>query len=107
MAQSYRAKLWQMHVKPEATFLTANFDHSRVSIKRSGCFCDFETENFFRRTTLIRETRDTKGCHLEGSINKTRRDKDSRCYQKQFRGVADKERLGLSEEDCDGAEVNS
>lgn len=28
---------------------------------------------FFRRTTLIRETRDTKGCHLEGSINKTRR----------------------------------
>lgn len=51
------------HVKPRATFLTANFDHSRVaatlsrvSIKRSGCFCDFEMENLFRRTTLIRET---------------------------------------------------
>lgn len=62
-------------------------------------------EKFFRRTTLIRETRI---CHLEGSINKTpgeiRWNRDE--IENNFEALLDKKRLGLSEEACDGAEVN-
>lgn len=102
LSRKYLAKIWAREVG--ATFLTAHFDHSRVSVtlslvSQSSDRVAFATlkwkisANDFDKRTAI------QSCHLEGSINKRQRDKmASRWKTISSCPAADKRRLGLSEE---------